>query len=144
MGQSWDLPFCLWTCSNRSHASSVDAPTELKAAILNRTPFSHLLGTLTPLCLSLSCSLCLEIPSPAQACIQNHCLKGSHELPVRQNQPIQHPALMCLAHLYCSSSHIILTSSTKQGLYLIQRWQTDCATMCQLWSISRGCLECSV
>lgn len=48
---------------------------------------------------------------------KSHCLTCSHELPARQNQSIQCSAPMYLADLYCSSSHITLASSTKQGLY---------------------------
>lgn len=63
---------------------------------------------------------------------KSHCLTCSHELPARQNQSIQCSAPMYLADLYCSSSCITLVSSTKQGLSLIQGWQADCTSTCQL------------
>ena len=140
VGQSCALPFCLWTCRNRAHASSVGVPTEPKAAILNCTPFSHLLGTLSPLCLSLSCSLCLEIPSPAQACIQKPLSK---RFPWTSCEAESIDPASCThvpAHLYCSSPHIILTVPPSRG-YALYRDGKQLYANCQLWSVSRACLS---
>ena len=143
VGQSCALPFCLWTCRNRAHASSVDVPTEPKAAILNHTTFSHLLGTLSPLCLSLSCSLCLEIPSPAQACIQKPLSKRVPWTSC-ETESVDPASCPCVpAHLYCSSPHII-RQFHQAGAMLYTEMANNCMPTCQLWSVSRACLECSV
>ena len=138
VGQSCALPFCLWTCRNRAHASSVDVPTEPKAAILNRTTFSHLLGTLSPLCLSLSCSLCLEIPSPAQACIQKPLSKRVPWTSC-ETESVDPASCPCVpAHLYCSSPHIILTVPPSRGYALYRDGKQLYANVPAL--ISESCL----